>query len=96
MKTSLSGSGTLRLNGGTEVVSSCMGATVCAVEGWHQHEVKIVVTDSRPEGCTMEIQVSAEDAAHFASAIYGLAKTAMIKADHDEDEAVETIQAAAA
>ncbi len=73
----------MRLNDGLEIVSTYMGATVCAVDGWHQHDVKIVVADNRPGGCTMDIQLSAEDAANFASAIYSLAKMAMIKTDRD-------------
>lgn len=85
MKTTLTGPGTFRLNGGAEAMNGQMTVTACEVDEWHHHEVRIVMSDSRPGGNAFDMVLSAEDAAHFASAIYSFAKVAIIKADHETD-----------
>lgn len=81
----MTGPGTVRLSGATAAVESQMTVTACPVDAWHHHVVRIAVSDSRPGGGELDVVLSPEDAAHFASAIYSLAKVAVIKADHETE-----------
>jgi hypothetical protein len=80
------GFGTLRMNGGAVVVSSRVGVEAASLDERRTHMVKIAMKETFLGGCELDVKLSAEDAAQFASVLYALAKEAMLK---NEQEAAE-------
>jgi hypothetical protein len=78
MKKSTNGHGTLRTCGGVTELRM-LDSVVCAVKDGGEQTVRIVVMEKTPGGAELEVKLSAEDAAHFASTIYALARTAIIQ-----------------
>lgn len=74
----VTGYGTLRMNGGT-VARGRVGADAHAATDREAHVVKLVMKESFLGGCELELKLSPEEAADFASAVYKLAKQAMLE-----------------
>lgn len=83
------GHGTLRRNGGVTELRM-LGATACAVQEQGTALVRMVMIEKLPGGCKMELKLTAEDAARFASTIYELARTAIIRNERDAASTHET------
>jgi hypothetical protein len=77
MKKSTNGHGSLSVNGDV-IELRMMGATACAVQERGAHMVRIVINSRMPGSPEIEVRLSAEDAATFASKVYGLARSAII------------------
>jgi hypothetical protein len=73
-----------------------MDNVTCAVQGGDAQTVRIVMIERTPGGAELEVKLSAEDAAHFASRIYALARTAIIQNERKATEQGPTLQAVAA
>jgi hypothetical protein len=97
MKKSTNGHGMLSVNGDVMELRM-MGATACAVQEKGTHMVRIVITGRIPGSPALEVKLSAEDAATFASKIYGLARSAIIMNEREAAEAniASELQAVAA
>lgn len=76
----MKGHGSLRMNGGT-VARGTVTAEAHAVRERDAPMVRMIMRESFLGGCELELKLSPEDAAHFASSIYALAKRAMIEND---------------
>jgi hypothetical protein len=72
------GYGTLRMNGGA-VARGTVSAAAVAAEDRDRHMVRLVMRESFLGGCELDVNLSAEEAANFASTLYALAKQAMIQ-----------------
>lgn len=72
------GDGVLRMNGGAVARGQITAETRPVVER-DVHMVRVLMRESFLGGCELDVKLSPEDAAHFASAIYALAKQAMIE-----------------
>jgi hypothetical protein len=64
------------MNGGA-VMNGTIAADVRPAEAQHRHTVRIAMRESFMAGCELEVNLSAEDAAFFASTIFALAKAAL-------------------
>jgi hypothetical protein len=91
MKNSTNGLGTLRRPGDfTE--SNVMDTAVYAVRESDTNTVRVVVIEKGPGGAELEVRLSAHDAAQFASTIYALARTAIIRNERAAAEAARAPQ----
>jgi hypothetical protein len=97
MKKSTNGHGSLSVNGDV-IELRMMGATACAVQERGTHMVRIVINSRMPGSPEIEVRLSAEDAATFASKVYGLARSAIIMNEREAAEvsAASGLQAVAA
>jgi hypothetical protein len=97
MKKSTNGHGILSVNGDIMELRM-MGATACAMEDKGTHMVRIVIMGKIPGSPQLEVKLSAEDAATFASKIYGLARSAIIMNEREtaDTSAAPALQAVAA
>jgi hypothetical protein len=71
------------MNGGAAVVSSQVGVEASALDERHSHMVRISMKETFLGGCELDVKLSAEDAAQFASKLYALAKEAMNKNERE-------------
>jgi hypothetical protein len=76
MKKITNGLGTLRRQGDITQLNMLDTAVYAVREGG---TVRVVVIEKGPGGAELEVTLSAQDAAHFASAIYAQARTAIIR-----------------
>ena len=96
MKHMTNGHGTLRQSGA--LTELCMMDTAAyAVRDSDSQMVRIVMIEKCPGGAELDVKLSAEDAAHFASAIYALARSAIIQNEREatKDTGAPGYQAAA-
>jgi glycine/D-amino acid oxidase-like deaminating enzyme len=84
MKKITKGLGTLRRQGDITELNMLDTAVYAVREGG---TVRIVVIEKGPGGAELEVRLSAQDAAQFASAIYALARTAIIRNEREAAEA---------
>jgi uncharacterized membrane protein len=64
------------MNGGA-VMNGAIAADVRPAEAQRRHMVRIAMRENFMAGCELEVNLSAEDAAFFASTIFALAKAAL-------------------
>jgi hypothetical protein len=84
MKKITNGLGTLRRQGDITELNMLDTAVYAVREGG---TVRIVVIEKGPGGAELEVKLSAQDAAQFASTIYALARTAIIRNEREAAEA---------
>lgn len=82
----MTGDGILRMNGGAVARGQITAETRPMVE-CDMHMVRVLMRESFLGGCELDVKLSPEDAAQFASAIYALAKQAMIENERLADAA---------
>src|SRR5262245_42058526 len=75
------GTGTLQLNRGIDLPPSVMSVAADAHDDGPQRGVKLVMKDSLPGGCAMQIVLTAEAAADLAGEIQRLARAANAKGE---------------
>jgi hypothetical protein len=92
VSTPTSGYGTLRMNGGA-VATGTVSADARLVLERDTHMVRLVMRESFLGGCELELKLSPEEAANFASTLYAQAKQALRQ---NESQPVEPPQTAAA
>lgn len=68
------------MNGGA-VARGVVGAEAHPTKERDRHMVRIVMREAFLGGCELEVKLTAEEAANFASTIYALAKQAMVQND---------------
>jgi hypothetical protein len=66
------------MNGGAVARGTVSAAAIPAAER-DRHLVRLVMRESFLGGCELDVSLSAEEAANFASTLYALAKQAMIQ-----------------
>src|SRR5438046_1875593 len=86
MKKITNGLGTLRGQGDTTELNM-LDTAVYAMRESDTNTVRIVVIEKGPNGVELEVRLSAQDAAQFASTVYALARTAIIRNERAVAEA---------
>lgn len=96
MKKATSGHGSLWQNGAVTDLSM-VATAACPVEERGIHKVRLVMAALLPGGCEMEVTLSPEEAAHLASSLYALARTAIIMNEREtiSESMAPVLQAAA-
>jgi hypothetical protein len=79
------------MNGGAVARGTVSAAAIAAADR-DRHTVRLVMRESFLGGCELDVNLSAEEAANFASTLYALAKQAMIQNETQADVA-ETVAA---
>jgi hypothetical protein len=92
VSTPTSGYGTLRMNGGA-VATGTVSADARLVLEHDTHMVRLVMRESFLGGCELELKLSPEEAANFASTLYAQAKQALIQNESQPIEAPVTAAA---
>ena len=87
-----SGYGTLRMNGGA-VATGPISADARIVLERETHLVRLVMRESFLGGCELELKLSPEEAANFASSLHAQAKQAL---SQNESQPIEAPVTAAA
>jgi hypothetical protein len=76
MKNPIHGHRSLRLQGGISEVPA-LGQSACAAHEPETHMVRILLPGRGQDGAELEVKLTPEDAAHFASSIYAMAKAVL-------------------
>ena len=80
MKKSTNGHGTLRRSGDFTQLRM-MDTVTFEVQGGDGQTIRIVMIERTPGGAELEVKLSPQDAADFASRIYAVARKAIIQND---------------
>jgi hypothetical protein len=80
VNSSTSGHGILRMNGGA-VATGTVSAEARMVREREKHLVRLLMRESFLGGCELELKLTPEEAANFASTLYAQARLALIQND---------------
>jgi hypothetical protein len=79
MNAPYTGRGTLRVNRGADLATGFLNVQSYAYDNAVTHGVRLVLSDTVPGGCAVDMVLNPEDAARLARLIGTLARAAMIK-----------------